>query len=160
METYLAHHGILGMKWGVRKYQNPDGSLTEVGKKRYTDSKSMYRGESKKTAKNAVKTASIGAASGLVANAASNALQKKSFDNFVNAAKTNSKERILYNLVDTGDIAGNFANIARGAATVASILSGVGTVAVIGSAAVSAGQLAYSAYLNHQAKKAAQSKSD
>lgn len=35
METYLAHHGILGMKWGVRRYQNPDGSLTLAGKKRY-----------------------------------------------------------------------------------------------------------------------------
>lgn len=32
---YLAHHGILGMKWGVRRYQNSDGSLTEAGKNRY-----------------------------------------------------------------------------------------------------------------------------
>jgi hypothetical protein len=32
---YLAHHGILGMKWGVRRYQNKDGSLTPAGKKRY-----------------------------------------------------------------------------------------------------------------------------
>lgn len=30
----LKHHGILGMKWGVRRYQNKDGSLTEAGKKR------------------------------------------------------------------------------------------------------------------------------
>lgn len=31
----LSHHGILGMKWGVRRFQNPDGSLTDAGKKRY-----------------------------------------------------------------------------------------------------------------------------
>ena len=36
MEKYvLAHAGIKGMKWGVRRYQNKDGSLTPEGKKRY-----------------------------------------------------------------------------------------------------------------------------
>lgn len=33
----LMHWGILGMKWGVRRYRNPDGSLTDAGKKRYYD---------------------------------------------------------------------------------------------------------------------------
>lgn len=34
-ELELHHHGILGMKWGVRRYQNANGSLTAAGKKRY-----------------------------------------------------------------------------------------------------------------------------
>ena len=33
-EQYLQHHGILGMKWGVRRYQNKDGTLTSAGKRR------------------------------------------------------------------------------------------------------------------------------
>lgn len=37
----LYHHGVKGMKWGVRRYQNKDGSLTPSGKKRYSD-KSPY----------------------------------------------------------------------------------------------------------------------
>ena len=32
---YLAHHGILGQKWGVRRYQNADGSYTSAGRQRY-----------------------------------------------------------------------------------------------------------------------------
>ncbi len=34
-EYYLVHHGVLGMKWGVRRYQNADGSLTAAGRKHY-----------------------------------------------------------------------------------------------------------------------------
>jgi hypothetical protein len=36
-KQYLAHHGIKGQKWGVRRYQNEDGSLTDEGKKRIAD---------------------------------------------------------------------------------------------------------------------------
>lgn len=34
-EQYLAHHGVKGQKWGTRRFQNEDGTLTEEGKKRY-----------------------------------------------------------------------------------------------------------------------------
>ena len=34
-EDYLMHFGVEGQKWGIRRYQNPDGSLTEAGRKHY-----------------------------------------------------------------------------------------------------------------------------
>ena len=37
MESILIHHGILGQKWGVRRFQNKDGTLTAAGKKRFYD---------------------------------------------------------------------------------------------------------------------------
>lgn len=44
----LYHHGILGMKWGVRRFQNKDGSLTTSGKKRYRDDDDKSGEERKK----------------------------------------------------------------------------------------------------------------
>ncbi len=35
MENKLQHHGIQGMRWGIRRYQNKDGTLTQAGKKRH-----------------------------------------------------------------------------------------------------------------------------
>lgn len=35
LENYMAHSGIIGMRWGVRRYQKKDGTLTEEGKRRY-----------------------------------------------------------------------------------------------------------------------------
>ena len=35
MSDYISHFGVKGMKWGIRRYQNKDGSLTPEGRKRY-----------------------------------------------------------------------------------------------------------------------------
>ncbi|MBO7449814.1 MAG: hypothetical protein J6U54_05540 [Clostridiales bacterium] len=35
MNNELYHYGVMGMKWGIRRYQNPDGSLTPLGEKRF-----------------------------------------------------------------------------------------------------------------------------
>ena len=50
------HWGIKGMKWGVRRYQNPDGSLTAAGKKRYTNPDGSLNEKGKKKFGNSVKS--------------------------------------------------------------------------------------------------------
>lgn len=42
MENELYHHGVKGQRWGVRRYQNPDGSLTMAGKKRALKIQQQY----------------------------------------------------------------------------------------------------------------------
>lgn len=53
---YLYHSGIKGMKWGIRRFQNPDGTWTEAGKERYgrKAAKAIRKAE-KKARKQAVK---------------------------------------------------------------------------------------------------------
>ena len=64
----LYHHGIKGQKWGIRRYQNPDGTLTSAGKQRYAQTGSPGESKSKSdTIKKVAKTAAIAAGTAALA---------------------------------------------------------------------------------------------
>ena len=58
-QDYIAHHGILGMKWGIRRYQNEDGSLTNAGEKRYSLGEKIHMHDVAKRRKKALEKARI-----------------------------------------------------------------------------------------------------
>lgn len=62
---YLEHHGILGQKWGVRRYQNDDGTLTPEGRVHYKK-QSSYAKATLKTATKLVTKPTAGAIGGAV----------------------------------------------------------------------------------------------
>lgn len=63
METILAHHGIKGQKWGIRRFQNRDGIWTSAGKERYGDDTS----DTSKTQKSTKKKVATGVVVGTAA---------------------------------------------------------------------------------------------
>lgn len=55
-DNYLAHFGITGQRWGVRRFQNKDGTLTEAGKKRYNNGDNQKQENGESTSQISIKT--------------------------------------------------------------------------------------------------------
>lgn len=129
----LIHYGIKGMKWGVRRYQNEDGTLTSSGKKRYdvsapaTKKSSTKRSKSKSTAKNTEedlkrRRANIAQTDKIMygsklASAVLKTIGQQTYDSYANNA-TNAQ-----------------VNIVKGSSYAADVLNAIGDMAWISSAA-------------------------
>ncbi len=70
-DNELIHHGVKGMKWGVRRYQNEDGTLTEEGKKKYrnTDIMEAHRAYNKRWNRNSAIAGGVGLGVGALTGA-------------------------------------------------------------------------------------------
>ena len=88
----LCHHGIKGQKWGIRRYQNPDGTLTSAGRKRRKLSESQ-----KKKIKTAITVGAVAAGTALAAYGAYKLNQK-------------SVKALIESYSDIGNDFFNFAN--------------------------------------------------
>ena len=96
----LTHWGIKGMRWGVRRYQNKDGSLTAAGKKRYDGDTDINSERNRKIAKRVaaavVMTATVSAAAAVYAKnpEAVNQLVSKIGNKTVSSLKNGSSKTI------------------------------------------------------------------
>lgn len=140
IEFVLAHSGIKGMKWGINRYRNPDGTLTPEGKERYRYNKD--------SSQNAAK------AGGEIQKSLKSA--KESFPDSKNRPKPIRKdyskipndelERRIKRLElehRYGDLTGETKYVKSGSEKVKDILGVIGSVAAIGVSALMIRSLMY-----------------
>ena len=126
MSEYLIHYGIKGMKWGVRRYQNADGSYTAAGKERRGSVQSDAKKALKKVGTRLAVAAGI---AGVAYLAYKNPDATKFVANFIADHKDQAISSLKNAVIKTGKWAGKtVANAGEAAVTAA--LAAAGTIAI------------------------------
>lgn len=113
----LKHWGIKGMKWGVRRYQNKDGSLTPAGKKRYSDGSTSSSSTSKSSqTSQQPKKKTVSEMSDQELRDAVNRLRLEQDYAKLNPEKVSRGKKFVDNLLDE-----TFSGVARGAGSASAI---------------------------------------
>ena len=133
MINELYHHGTKGQKWGIRRYQNSDGSLTDAGRKRYGSKEYQSINQGLQSASNASRNASN------IALQSANRKRKRVSNE---EDLSNLSDQELQKRVNRMNLERNYKNlksenVASGREYAGSILSTAGEVLAIGASAAS-----------------------
>lgn len=136
----LVHHGIKGQKWGVRRYQNKDGTLTDAGKERYgaeDNSNKMSEKNYKSTMDilNAAKTISNESANLAAPKKGSKIVNKKNYKNMSDEELRKKVNRLQLER-QYGDLTGDNKYVMTGREKVRETLQTVGSLITIAGSVV------------------------
>ena len=114
----LYHHGIKGQKWGRRRFQNEDGSLTPAGKDRYNDdviADPKQRNETPEERKKRIaRNVAIGTAAAVTAIAAIGYMKYRSNSKALDKISSSAVKEINTNLIDINSLSDKDTIIAKG----------------------------------------------
>ena len=120
VDDSLEHSGTLGMKWGIRRYQNEDGSLTEAGKLRYGKKAASEYYKQHKLSNKRNKTDSYRKAMDYQRKMDKHKVKEDRFESVIDKVAVNNGRRIISSRKFAGAMAGTtLSAIAGGALTIA-----------------------------------------